>query len=365
MAAFAVFLFHAILMMPADSRLLPVLANPLIRPFWDGPGAVMLFFVLSGFVLTLPYASRGARQMEVIPFLIRRIARLYPAYWAVLAFALVLRIFAFHPNGLSGLSPWTNMHWSQPIAWTSIVSHAFMISPGIQVDDIDPVIWSLIIEMKISLVFPLLILLVTRTTRMIYGILAIFAAIALTTPLHFVVHSSSSWPRAAIMLPVFLLGSYLARYRSDLVSALRRSLRIRIAVAMLGIALYSAVWITPVEKQSLARWGCALGSGAFILLFLASARLEKLGTIGPIRFLGRVSYSFYLVHLPILITIASVLFTRVHSLAAAIAMSLVLSLLVAWAIYAFVEMPSHKWGKKLAFTVSAAGRTRAAESVAG
>ena len=365
MAAFVVFLFHAVMMAPSNSRVFHVLTNPFIRPFWDGPGAVMLFFVLSGFVLTLPYAAKRARKIEPVPFLIRRIARLYPAYWAALTLALILRFFVFNPSGLSGLSPWINLHWSQPVAWSSIVSHAFMISPGIQVNDIDPVIWSLIIEMKISLVFPLLIVLVTRTSLVLYALVAIGASIALTTPLHFVTHSSSSWSRAAIMLPAFLLGSYLARYRSELVAWLRTSRWIRVLVAIAGTALYSIVWITPIDKQSLARWGCALGSGAFILLFLASPRLEMLGTARPIRFVGKVSYSFYMVHVPILLTVASLLFVRSHSLVLVAVTSLMISLLIAWAIYRLVEAPAHNWGKKLASAASTSEPKLSVETLAG
>jgi peptidoglycan/LPS O-acetylase OafA/YrhL len=365
MAAFVVFLFHAIMMAPPDFWGLRILNKPFIRPFWDGPGAVMLFFVLSGFVLTLPYAGKVARKIEPIPFLIRRIARLYPAYWAVLIIAVVLRFFAFNPDGLAGLSPWTSLHWSQPVSWQSAVSHVFMISPRLQVDDIDPVIWSLIIEMKVSIVFPLLILLVARTTRIIYALLAIIGGIALTTPLHFVTHSSSSWARAAILLPVFLFGSYLARFRNELISGLRTSRWIRIAVGIAGAVLYSMAWIMPIGMQSLARWGCALGSGAFILLFLVSARLQALGTIHPIRFLGKVSFSFYLIHLPILLTVASLLMSRNHSFALICAISLVITLFIAWVLYALVEMPTHLWGKRLASTASTAAQTRAVERVAG
>jgi peptidoglycan/LPS O-acetylase OafA/YrhL len=325
----------------------------------------MLFFVLSGFVLTLPYAGTAPKKLEPIPFIIRRIARLYPAYWAALAIALALRFLAFDPHGLSELSPWARLHWSLPIGWSAIISHAFMILPNLRVDQIDPVIWSLIIEMKVSLVFPLLILLVTRTTRMVYAVIAIVVTIAITTPLHFVTHSSSSWSRAAIMIPVFLLGSYLARYRSELVSWLRASRWIRLAVAIAGAVLYSVVWIVPLEKQGLARWGCALGSGAFILLFLASPRLESIGTARPIQFLGKVSYSLYLLHLPILLTAGSLLFPRMHSFTAVAAIALIVSLLSAWTLYLFVEVPAHNWGKRLASHVSAAGRTRATESVAG
>jgi len=242
------------------------------------------------------------------------------------------------------------MHWSHPVGWTSIIQHFFMISPHIDVDDIDPVIWSLIIEMKISLVFPLLIFIVTHTPRVVYALITLLLVITLTSPLHFVTHSSSSWSRAAILAPIFLFGSYLAKYRHETVSMLKASRSLRIAVAITGALLYALAWILPLQVQGFARYGCACGSGAFILLILASRRLQRVGTVRVTRFLGKVSYSFYLVHLPILIAVASRLYPLIHTLAAVITISLVSGLVAAWVIYAGVEVPAHNWGKKLAWS---------------
>jgi peptidoglycan/LPS O-acetylase OafA/YrhL len=364
-AALVVFIFHAIMMAPPGSPALRFLSIPVLRPFWDGPGAVMLFFVLSGFVLALPYTGEAPRKLDTLPFLIRRIARLYPAYWAVLVVALALRFVVFDSHGLAGLSPWASMHWSTSIGWVSIVKHFFLISPGLDVNDIDPVIWSLIIEMKISLIFPLLIFIVTLTTRIVYSVIVIAISIVATAPLHFVTHSGSSWARAVIMMPVFLLGAYLAKYRFETVSALRSSRPHRIIVAGLGAFLYGAVWITPVQGQSLARFGSACASGVFILLFISSAKVASIGTARVTQFLGKVSYSFYLVHLPTLIALASLLYPHVHSLTAIIALSLASSLLAAWVIHSVVEVPSHKWGKRLSASLSVATRRARDASVAG
>lgn len=355
-AALVVFLFHAVMMAVPDPSAVRVLSFPLFRPFWDGPGAVTLFFVLSGFVLTLPYTGPEPRKLHVFPFLIRRVARLYPAYWAGLVLALVFRSFVFHPEGVSGLSPWTGTHWRHAIGWLSIVKHFFMISPGIDVDDINPVVWSLIIEMKVSLVLPLLIFVVKRTPRSVHSLSILVLITALTTPLHFVSHSSSSWSRAAILVPIFLLGSYLAKYRKEAVDALKTSRVVRIVVGITGAFLYALVWIIPAHYQSLARYGCAGGSAAIILLFLTSARLRRLGTTRPASFLGKVSYSFYMVHLPILIALTSFLYSFIPSLVEVIAIALICSLVTAWVICSTVELPAHDWGKRLAWSIGAMGQ---------
>src|SRR5215217_6090443 len=50
---------------------------------------VWAFFVTSGFLLYLPFADHhlgGARALDVGAYAIRRVARIYPAYWVALAF---------------------------------------------------------------------------------------------------------------------------------------------------------------------------------------------------------------------------------------------------------------------------------------
>lgn len=365
LAAFVVFLFHAIMMLPLGSTAARCLNNPMLRPFWDGPSAVMLFFVLSGFVLTLPYTGVKPRKIDPVPFWVRRLTRLYPAYWAALTLALALRFLVFRPHGLFGLSDWAHLHWTLPIGWMSLAKHASMISPHLDVNQIDPVIWSLVIEMKISLIFPMILMIVKRTATAPYAAFALGLSVIVTALLHSFVGGGSSWVRAAIMIPVFLLGAYLAKYRITIVTWLRLSLWIRLSLAIAGVFLYDLMWIYPSLNRGALRFCSACGSGAFILLFLASKRLENVGRAGPIQFLGRVSYSFYLVHLPILLGLASILFPLTRSLPLVLFTTLTCSLLAAWAIYAFVEVPGQAWGKRLASTLSKALSPKPTESFVG
>jgi peptidoglycan/LPS O-acetylase OafA/YrhL len=56
---------------------------------WNLNAGVWIFFVTSGFLLYLPFAAEHLRdgpRVATSGFAIRRIARIYPAYWAVIAF---------------------------------------------------------------------------------------------------------------------------------------------------------------------------------------------------------------------------------------------------------------------------------------
>lgn len=348
LAAFAVFLFHAIMMLPPSDPALHFLTRTILRPFWDGPSAVLLFFVLSGYVLTLPYSGQSPKKVDTIPFIIRRITRLYPAYWVALSLALALRYLVFSQQGLYGLSTWVNSHWQLQITWLSLVKHFTMISPYLNTNEIDPVIWSLIIEMRISLIFPAILILVQRTNRVRYAVLAFGIAITLSALIHGPLDSASPWLHALTVLPAFLLGSYLAKYRARVVGFLRMSALNRVGLTILGFLLYGSVWFMPFLNRGTARLGTAVGSGIIVMLFLATNSLEKLGTLRPIRFLGDISYSFYLIHLPILLASTSVLYPLTGSVLLAIAASLGISLPAAWAIYVMVEIPGQDLGKGMA-----------------
>jgi len=348
LAALAVFFFHAIMMLPPNSPALAVLTKPFLRPFWDGPSAVMLFFVLSGYVLTLPYTDPKPRRIDAIPFIIRRITRLYPAYWVVLSIALALKSFVFSPQGLQGLSEWVNSHWQLEITWSSLIKHFTMISPYLNSYEIDPVIWSLIIEMKVSLIFPAILLLVQRTRRVRHALLALGLTIVLSALIHGPLDKGSQWLHVVTMLPVFCLGSYLAKYRDALLHFLRKSALIRAALGSVGLILYGSAWFLPFLNRGVSRLGTAIGSSIIVMLFLASISLEKLGTSRPVVFLGNISYSFYLIHLPILLTLTSVLYPLTGSVLLSTVVSLACSLPAAWAVFVTVEIRGQNWGKGIA-----------------
>lgn len=335
LAAFSVFLSHGFGLMTMDNAAGHFLRLPFVRPLWDGASAVVMFFLLSGFVLTLPYTGPSPRKIDTVPFLIRRIARLYPAYWAGILLALFLRFAVFSPHGLYGLSAWVNSLWHLPINWVSLVQHFFLIAPGIHTAEIDPVIWSLVTEMKVSLIFPAVLMLVQKTKNAQFAILAIGCAFACNVFFHLF----------GLFL-IFLLGSYIAKYRSWIVGVLSSSAWLRGGLALCAYVLYGAFWILPFPNSPASSLASALGAGIGLSLFLSSNTLKWIGTSLPVDFLGKVSYSFYLIHLPILLAITSVLYPHIGAPLLCGAISLACSLFLAYVIYVTIEIPGQNWGKR-------------------
>lgn len=115
-----------------------------------GLAGVTIFFVLSGFLLAIPFAEwqSGLRQRPALDrYFLRRVMRVFPAYYAQLA--ILLLIAAWVP-GQTGIDD-----------WGSLFRHLLMLftPPPLGTLPINNVWWTLPIEFSFYLVLPLLALL--------------------------------------------------------------------------------------------------------------------------------------------------------------------------------------------------------------
>jgi len=136
-AAFAVFLFHYSALHP-DVRpdlSLPYLGYFLNLPLGLGFAGVDLFFVLSGFLLTLPFARDALNRAPRQPlggYLKRRILRVFPAYyaqWAIIMLAgawfvtwkpldgagVMAHLLMFFNTGPDPVRPMVGLWWTLPV----------------------------------------------------------------------------------------------------------------------------------------------------------------------------------------------------------------------------------------------------------
>jgi len=107
---------------------------------------LVYFFVLSGFLLALPWADAAlgqARAPRVGRFLTRRLARIGPAYWLALVAAAALLAGTGHPREAS--------LWDLPII-ALFAQNLFEDTRGL----VDPPMWSLHVEVGFYLALPVI-----------------------------------------------------------------------------------------------------------------------------------------------------------------------------------------------------------------
>ncbi|WP_366414854.1 acyltransferase family protein [Paenibacillus sp. GP183] len=126
--------------------------------FWAGHETVILFFVLSGFVLSLPYHNNKAPTHK--EYLIKRICRIYIPYIFSIIFSMVLMGLVSR-MGIPDLSTWFNSIWVTPPLLQSIINHIVLLGQ-FEAISFNPVIWSMIHEMRISILFPFIMYFVIK-----------------------------------------------------------------------------------------------------------------------------------------------------------------------------------------------------------
>jgi peptidoglycan/LPS O-acetylase OafA/YrhL len=281
-------------------------AHKLFGVGWCG---VDLFFVLSGFLITgILYDAKGSASYFRI-FYARRFLRIFPLYYAFLAFALlVLPNF----NSLAGPAQVTMLHHTQFWYWTYMMN----IAPALkQIHARLPLgysqFWSLAVEEQFYLLWPLVLLLLSRRRMMILCAALVAGALALRIILVAPI-SASFASRAAPynLLPArvdtLALGALLAlalRGGTELARFRPHACVITACALVVLVILFTTEGGLPGLNpyvQTIGFSALALLFGALLLLVLTSApdsTLYRVFTHPTLRFLGRYSYAIYVFHL--------------------------------------------------------------------
>lgn len=352
LAAFIVFTTHVIWAVPS------FFAVGSLTPLFAGHEAVLLFFLLSGFVLSLPY-WRGPVSLGA--FLTKRICRLYPPYFVALGVAMTACVTrAMGPDGGSG-----------PIGWPLLLYHLPLVTDLENCTRLCSPFWSLSIEMRISLVFPLLVGLLALGRLALVAVLTLLASVAAVFGTTWLRHQGieTDYLLTLHYAGAFVVGIALARHRD---AVLRYWTTLPAAARVLGLTAGMELFFYAMRAADahlvgslaylLGAWGALLGAAVIVVASLAPGRLRAVLTdFAPVRYLGRVSYSFYLFHYIVIQTFCCSFWTRFTPWTIPIAM-LTVSLLIADLSYRLVEVPSIALGRRLAARWQHAPRVPVAEA---
>ncbi len=320
-----------------------------LYPLMAGREAVIIFFILSGFVLSLPWVRGG--RVPYGPYFIKRVCRIYLPYLATVA----LTFLAYALLGgqvVPELGAWFNTPWQRDPSAAEVANYALLVG-SFEHEPYNIVIWSLVHEMRVSLLFPLLMLPVMRWRWPVT--LAVFLGVsALGTLLSATVARGTDYAGTLHYLVFFVVGALLAKHRNEVVAWWQgRSRLLHLFLGMTAFMLYayarvlSSFWNAPRLAWDAEDLLVGVGAVVLILWLLASSRAQRVMEWPPLVFLGRISYSLYLLHLLVLFALVRIA-SPALSVYLLLPAALVLSIGLAWLSYRAVELPSMRLGKYLA-----------------
>jgi len=326
-----------------------------LRLLAAGHQAVILFFLLSGFVLTLPYKKNG--RLNYGPFLLKRICRIYLPYLGALAFAILCDLHFSGPAKANDY--WTHLTWSAPVTTSLVLQHILFLG-NYDWSQFNTAFWSLVYEMRISLVFPFLALAVFRL-RAVWVILSAAALSLAFYPLAIlfssILHLSSREAAINTTLTLhyaafFLIGSLLAKHLHAISRWFARLTAFQAsAIAVVSLALYGFSNASSIVQHfsipgDLYDWGVAAGAIMLIVFAMNSRPFHRFLTSRTIHHLGQISYSLYLIH-------GTILFALIHTLLGRVPMGILLliyltvTLFVTEIFYRLIERPTMLLGRRL------------------
>lgn len=242
-----------------------------------GQSGVDLFFVLSGYLI---YGSLISKHQSFVPFLARRIERIYPAFAAVFVLYVALS-FAFPPESKIPESPG---------AGAIYLLQNFLLLPGLfPIQPMITVAWSLSYELFYYIAIPGLVAafqLRRRSSAWRTTLFLILAAI-------FAAYSANNDGRVHLLM--FVAGIVLFEALQH--SQLRPSSSVGLVALIAGLLSM----LLPIASPAATTLKVGILCATFLVLCLACfssphAWLAKAFAWTPLRWLGNMSYSYYLLH---------------------------------------------------------------------
>lgn len=277
--------------------------------FFSGQYGVHLFFVISGFVIPWSMYHNKYQIRNFFQFLLKRLARLEPPYLASVALAILVVYARAHFIGGGE----THIAVSAP----QILLHIGYLIPFFEDTYawLTPVYWTLAVEFQYYFLIALLFVPMMKFGLVIR--IAIYVAFG----------ASSYWFGEKFLphwLPIFMVGIALFLYKTKTIE--------KIEFVLVLLAMMVLAW-NKYPHPSLF----------FILLPVPVVLFASQMKVPVLHFLGKMSYSIYLIHAIIGIAVMNVLSHHVDGTLQKIALVSVvmgISIFFSYIFYRIVEKPS-------------------------
>jgi peptidoglycan/LPS O-acetylase OafA/YrhL len=271
-----------------------------------GAYGVDLFFVLSGFLITgILIESKGGSHF-FRSFYMRRVLRIFPLYFGILLFFLVLvpliRNIPSHSRDAYAQQGWLWLFSSNVIM--AIRDQWIFNTKWLALGHF----WSLAVEEHFYLVWPALVYFCSRRT--LPGICLLAMATALGSRIWFVMNGNPELPVAILTIcriDALALGGLLAAglRMPGMMSALRRPAW-AIGIASLGYIMFQHIIVVDYMHWGMRTLGFGALAGLFASLLYSTLAVPsehpwaRFWSCAPLVFFGKYSYALYVFHLPVI-----------------------------------------------------------------
>jgi peptidoglycan/LPS O-acetylase OafA/YrhL len=290
---------------------------------------VEVFFVLSGLVIGHSMARDRVTLGYVARFMVRRSIRLDPPYWASIALSVA---FAYLSTRIVPGKTYT------PPSGPEVLAHVAYLPVLLRIPLINPIYWTLCLEIQFYLVYALLMMAATRSPWARSFYLVVLPCVAFadlwatgTAPFHVVGLFTEPWY-------YFLLGVLAGRAATRPDDTFARTS----CVANLGVLAIAAIGRRDPDLA------VAVVTATAILIAGVKRRLGVWLRAPALQELGAISYSLYLIHVPIA-GAAFRLYSRAFARAAEptvayeagwLALGPAVCVAAAWAFHRAIEKPT-------------------------
>ncbi len=314
------------------------------RRILDGNFSVCLFFVMSGYVLLIGFYKRQNDLSYLKESFIKRYFRLTPLVLASVILAVILQnTIGFHNVEMAAIvggHEWLKSNYQSELTLTGAIYNG-LYSAYIGDTSYNGPLWTIKIELMGSL--------------FLYLYAALFfvkkngAHIIISAILIYLIE-----PTLGCYLILFIIGGTILVYNIKLAN--NYILPASILTVVLAtenpwtIEINFLNELTGFSKEGLATFCHSIAAILLLLIVNTSSKLSSYLSRPVFTFLGKISFSLYVFHIPIIMSIGTALFVNLHDaginnqFASIIStlVSLLCCVFISWCGYTFVDKPSTK-----------------------
>lgn len=332
-------------------------ANPVIKNI--GPLGVILFFVLSGFLITylLLVEEKQTKTISIKSFYMRRILRIWPLYY----FIIFISFFFFSQIPFFNLGTWTDLIYNQFLVK---VLFFVLFLPNAALMIFSPIpyasqTWSVGVEEQFYLIWPILMKNVRNKKRLLYFI--IFFYLFIKIPLFYFFENYIYWNSYLVIfknifntfsIDCMAIGGMFAifLFEKNRILKIIYSKYIQIfTLFVLTVFIIKGITVPYVNYEFYA-----LLFGILIVNLAANKKSILNLENNVLHYLGKISYGLYMYHpIAIMITLKALYSINISNIYIQILMSVSLTVFIAGVSYKYFE--SYFIKKKNIFTKIVSG----------